>query len=85
MSATLPFGCSSAVVSPPILEKYTSMLFQIQQSFALSMLWSHYYLSLRSHIRGYKTTRDTMHDSSARGRIGGTLVRERERSRGQGN
>jgi hypothetical protein len=33
MTATLPSGVSSAVVTPPILGKYISMLFQVQQNF----------------------------------------------------
>jgi hypothetical protein len=31
---TVPYGGSSAVVTPPILGKYTSMMFQVQQSSA---------------------------------------------------
>jgi hypothetical protein len=31
-TATLPYGGSSAVATPPILGKYTSMLFQVQQT-----------------------------------------------------
>jgi hypothetical protein len=34
MTATLPSGGSSAFVMPPIVGKYTSMLFQVQQSSA---------------------------------------------------
>jgi hypothetical protein len=33
MTATLPCGVSSDVVTPPILGKYTSMLFQVHQNF----------------------------------------------------
>jgi hypothetical protein len=33
---TVPYGGSSATVTPPILGKYTSMMFQVQQSSALS-------------------------------------------------
>ena len=34
MTATLPSGGSSAAVMPPILGKYTSMLFQVEQNSA---------------------------------------------------
>ena len=37
MNARLPSGGSSAVVMPPILGKYTSMLFQVQQSSAAAL------------------------------------------------
>jgi hypothetical protein len=32
MTVTLPSGGSSAIVTPPILGEYTSMLFQVQQN-----------------------------------------------------
>jgi hypothetical protein len=34
MTAASPYGGSSSVVMPPILGKYTSMLYQVQQSSA---------------------------------------------------
>jgi hypothetical protein len=53
-TATLPYGGSSAVATPPILGKYTSMLFQVQQTSAAKSRSPHL------HFDGTRELGDTL-------------------------